>query len=502
MSVSPIDALLQIATPARTIEPPSRSADEARAFGPALEQAYKAERPREAAPSPETPLADQDDELSVNDSPTSYDRADEGAEASGEVVEDPADAGVDENAEKENESDEDEVHISETASALAEEVKAVVVEVEAKAALLDADGAAAAEGAEGADAEAPAPALAAGSQRADAKSLENTAGSAEKRTELSSEAGKPAGSKANGDTKRAKAAALAIDAAEKVADVSTDEAVAVEVQAVEGGEDGETQAEEASVKAGDDAEAAEPRQMRSSAADGGERLKAPLVAQPAEVAPELALAIERHVAQMEKAGGRETSASEESAASAVEPANASSSPRTAATLERLAASSLRRADNANQSEGGPQIDRPRFVQRVEGALRAAQQRDGRVQVRLAPPELGSLRIELAVQNGVMTAKLEAETPAARNALLDNLPALRERLAEQNIRVEKFDVDVRRDSQGSGGNSGPQDRPGDQSDPGAEERRGRPAPALQNKALSQKTTRTANSVTDASLDVRI
>jgi flagellar hook-length control protein FliK len=28
--------------------------------------------------------------------------------------------------------------------------------------------------------------------------------------------------------------------------------------------------------------------------------------------------------------------------------------------------------------------------------------------------------------------------------LDHLPALRDRLAEQNIRVERFDVDVRRD----------------------------------------------------------
>jgi flagellar hook-length control protein FliK len=168
----------------------------------------------------------------------------------------------------------------------------------------------------------------------------------------------------------------------------------------------------------------------------------------------------------------------------------------------LAASSLRRTESANQSEGGPQIDRPRFVQRVEGALRAAQQRDGRVQVRLAPPELGSLRIELAVQNGVMTAKLEAETPAARNALLDNLPALRERLAEQNIRVEKFDVEVRRDPQSSGGNSTAHDRPGDQNDAGGQERRGRTnQPRIPALAAAPRRSAAA-STTDATLDVRI
>ena len=51
-------------------------------------------------------------------------------------------------------------------------------------------------------------------------------------------------------------------------------------------------------------------------------------------------------------------------------------------------------------------------------------------------------VEVSVRDGVMSARLEAETASARNVLLDNLPALRERLAEQNIKVERFDVDVR------------------------------------------------------------
>jgi flagellar hook-length control protein FliK len=34
-------------------------------------------------------------------------------------------------------------------------------------------------------------------------------------------------------------------------------------------------------------------------------------------------------------------------------------------------------------------------------------------------------------------------------LLDHLPALRDRLAEQNIRVERFDVDVRQEQQSGG-----------------------------------------------------
>jgi flagellar hook-length control protein FliK len=83
----------------------------------------------------------------------------------------------------------------------------------------------------------------------------------------------------------------------------------------------------------------------------------------------------------------------------------------------------------------------RFVQRVARAFQAIAGREGNVRLRLHPPELGSLRLELAVRGGVMTARLEAENTAARNLLLDNLPALRDRLAEQDIRIERFDVDL-------------------------------------------------------------
>ena len=66
---------------------------------------------------------------------------------------------------------------------------------------------------------------------------------------------------------------------------------------------------------------------------------------------------------------------------------------------------------------------------------------GSVRLRLSPPELGSLHIEINVAKGEMTARVQAETPAARNILLDNLPALRERLAQHDIKVQSFDVDL-------------------------------------------------------------
>lgn len=87
-------------------------------------------------------------------------------------------------------------------------------------------------------------------------------------------------------------------------------------------------------------------------------------------------------------------------------------------------------------------ERTRFVQRVANAFQAASQHEGEIRLRLSPPELGQLKLEISIKQGVLTARMEADTPEARQVLLENLPQLRERLAEQSIRVEKFDVDVR------------------------------------------------------------
>jgi flagellar hook-length control protein FliK len=250
----------------------------------------------------------------------------------------------------------------------------------------------------------------------------------------------------------------------------------------------------------DEPQAGEASESKTRKNDGVDRLKLP----PIEQTAELAAAIDRHIALMEQSGssGGDANASQSSAApNADAVASAASPSKTQATLDRLAAASMRRSESATSPDGGPAIDRHRFVQRVEGAMRSAQQRDGRVQVRLAPPELGSLRIELSVQNGVMAAKLEAETSAARNALLDNLPALRERLAEQNIRVEKFDVDIRRDSQGSGGDGAAFDGRERGGDAGSHDRRERSPQLLQPKATA-RPVRTTATTSESGLDVRI
>jgi flagellar hook-length control protein FliK len=52
-----------------------------------------------------------------------------------------------------------------------------------------------------------------------------------------------------------------------------------------------------------------------------------------------------------------------------------------------------------------------------------------------------MRLEVALQDGALSARIETETQAVKNLLLDQLPQLRDRLTEHGFRIERFDVDV-------------------------------------------------------------
>lgn len=120
---------------------------------------------------------------------------------------------------------------------------------------------------------------------------------------------------------------------------------------------------------------------------------------------------------------------------------------TFARFERTGALAGRGPHHAGEGRDAPQVDPAKFVSRVARAIQTAQDRGTPLLLRLNPPELGSLKLEMSVQQGTLSASVEADNQAAKQLLLENLPALRERLADQNIRIERFDVDVRRDGDG-------------------------------------------------------
>ncbi|MFM2094182.1 MAG: hypothetical protein RIS70_1306 [Planctomycetota bacterium] len=173
-------------------------------------------------------------------------------------------------------------------------------------------------------------------------------------------------------------------------------------------------------------------------------------------------------------------------------------PAPASPLVRNASSALRRGeDPGNVSSLNPR-DQVRFLNRVSKAIQAAQEREGEIRLRLSPPELGSLRLEVRMQGNLLTARLEAENPTSRNLLMENLPELRERLAEQGIQIQQFDVDLmdhrqsgqeqnafntRQDDRQSGGSSMP-----DYRDPRRSPQRGNEEAAAPTAPRSQGNSR--------------
>ena len=98
-----------------------------------------------------------------------------------------------------------------------------------------------------------------------------------------------------------------------------------------------------------------------------------------------------------------------------------------------------RADSPTDAR--QEVDRVRFVQRVSRAFQSLGNQEGHVRLRLSPPSLGALTLEVTLRGGEMVARLETETAAAKNLLLDSLPALRERLSQHEVRIARFDVDL-------------------------------------------------------------
>ncbi len=105
-----------------------------------------------------------------------------------------------------------------------------------------------------------------------------------------------------------------------------------------------------------------------------------------------------------------------------------------------------------RSNAGPNISAYQEAKLVQRVLRGVEQLangGGQVRLRLHPPELGSLQMSLRMEAGQVFAKLEVENTTARDALLNNVQTLKDRMAEQGMQVASFEVEVRTDSSGLG-----------------------------------------------------
>jgi flagellar hook-length control protein FliK len=87
------------------------------------------------------------------------------------------------------------------------------------------------------------------------------------------------------------------------------------------------------------------------------------------------------------------------------------------------------------------LDQPQADQVMARALRgmrgAINQNGGNVTLRLNPPELGSLRISLQMNNGVVQAQFHASNSTVAQLLDQNMSSLRVALEAQGLRVEQL-----------------------------------------------------------------
>ena len=306
---------------------------------------------------------------------------------------------------------------------------------------------------------------AARSGRTGAAELNVTAAAAENSSADSLES-QPASAQENGDSPRVAAKSHGGDRGPTdnavVGEASEQQAVAQSAAAVQSGEHAAASTTENRKSASDGAPKKSDKKSaaRTAAAPSDPTStpnERPAVARSTD-APATAPAT-ANVQQQLPSSGTTTSAS---ADSTIKPKDASAGVKDGllspfARFERSNAGGAHGSRRAARGDGSPHVDPARFVSRVARAVHTAQERGGPLQLRLSPPELGAMRLEISVNQGALTATIETDNSTARQLLLDNLPALRDRLAEQNVKIERFDVDVRRDTSGSGQpNPGPQE----------------------------------------------
>ncbi len=92
-------------------------------------------------------------------------------------------------------------------------------------------------------------------------------------------------------------------------------------------------------------------------------------------------------------------------------------------------------------DGPGKPETQKLLLRVVQAMRQAAHRRGVVRMKLHPPELGSVELQLRLRRGEVEAELRVESTRAQQALLENLHQLRQRLAEQDVKILRFEVDV-------------------------------------------------------------
>lgn len=121
------------------------------------------------------------------------------------------------------------------------------------------------------------------------------------------------------------------------------------------------------------------------------------------------------------------------------------SPKTASTPQTAAAEAPR-----VQVRALPQVVAARVVRQVSAYLGQMILRGpNRITVRLVPPNLGELHLDVVFKDGAVSGHILAESQAVKQAIEANLAELRQQLANQGLNVDHLEVGVRQQPAESG-----------------------------------------------------
>jgi len=94
---------------------------------------------------------------------------------------------------------------------------------------------------------------------------------------------------------------------------------------------------------------------------------------------------------------------------------------------------------ATDSQTVVDVNQPDFVGRVAQAVQSSADQRQQVTMRLTPPELGTLQIEVTVEHGKVSARIDTQSSVTQKILLDSLPQLKEALSHNGAQVERLEV---------------------------------------------------------------
>ena len=105
-----------------------------------------------------------------------------------------------------------------------------------------------------------------------------------------------------------------------------------------------------------------------------------------------------------------------------------------------------KADQAQNLQPNLPVNQAEVFEKIINAARLTRLGGtSEISLRLEPDHLGQMRVRLTLdENHALTARVQVETQEARSLIEGSLHRLKDSLAEQGLKVEKFSVDVRQD----------------------------------------------------------